>query len=66
MPPLTPRERQVLQQLMSGATNKEIARALGLSPRTIEIYRGAFLRKLHARNAVDLVRKSLSGEKETI
>ena len=32
MPPLTPREQQVLQQLVRGASNKEIARALNLFP----------------------------------
>jgi DNA-binding NarL/FixJ family response regulator len=60
MPPLTSREQQVLQQLVHEATNKEIARALGLSPRTIEIYRYNLFHKLGARNAVDLVRKTLT------
>jgi DNA-binding NarL/FixJ family response regulator len=58
MSPLTHREREV--PAVQGATNKEIGRALGLSPRTIEIYRASLLHKFGARNAVDLVRKTLT------
>ena len=60
MPPLTPREQQVLQQPVRGASNKEIAHALNLSPRTIEIFRYNLFRKRAARNAADLVRKALT------
>jgi DNA-binding CsgD family transcriptional regulator len=66
MPPLTLREQQVLKQVVQGASSKEIAHALNLSPRTIGIYRSNLLHKLGARNAADLVRKSLSGEMKTI
>jgi two-component system response regulator FixJ len=66
MPPLTLREQQVLEQVVQGASSKEIAHALNLSPRTVEIYRSNLLHKLGARNAADLVRKTLSVEKETI
>jgi len=59
MPPLTPREQQVLEQLVHGATNKEIAHALNLSPRTVEIHRASLRRKLGARNTIDLVVKTL-------
>ena len=53
---LTPRERDVLQQLVAGASNKEAGRQLGISPRTIEVHRARIMDKLRARNAADLVR----------
>ena len=53
---LTPRERQVLAQIMAGASNKEAGRTLGISPRTIEVHRARIMEKLGARNACDLVR----------
>jgi DNA-binding CsgD family transcriptional regulator len=52
---LTPRERAALAQIVNGASNKEAARALGISPRTIEFHRTNILRKLNARNVVELV-----------
>ncbi len=48
---LSPREREVLDLLYEGMTNKEMARALGLSPRTIEIHRTKMLTKLGVRNS---------------
>jgi two-component system response regulator FixJ len=60
MPPLTRREREVLALMMRGALTKEIAHALNLSPRTIEIYRYNLRAKLGARNTIDLVRKALT------
>jgi FixJ family two-component response regulator len=54
--PLTKREREVLEQFTSGATNKEAGRQLGISPRTIEDHRANIMKKLGARNAADLVR----------
>jgi DNA-binding CsgD family transcriptional regulator len=56
---LTPRERVVLAQIVRGLSNKEIARAFGISPRTIEFHRTNLLQKLGARNTVDLMRKVL-------
>ena len=53
---LTPRERDVLMQITSGASNKEAGRNLGISPRTIEVHRARIMEKLGARNAADLVR----------
>jgi two-component system response regulator FixJ len=53
---LTPRERQVLAEIMAGASNKEAGRTLGISPRTIEIHRARIMEKLGAKNAADLVR----------
>jgi len=54
--PLTHREREVLAQFTSGASNKEAGQQLGISPRTIEDHRANIMRKLGARNAADLVR----------
>jgi FixJ family two-component response regulator len=53
---LTPREFDVLAQIIGGASNKEAGRQLGISPRTIEVHRARIMDKLGARNAVDLVR----------
>jgi two-component system response regulator FixJ len=53
---LTPRERQVLAEIMAGASNKEAGRALGISPRTVEVHRARIMEKLGAKNAADLVR----------
>src|ERR1700710_788041 len=54
--PLTRREREVLEQFVSGASNKEAGRRLGISPRTIEDHRANIMKKLGARNATDLIR----------
>ena len=53
---LTPRERDVLREIMTGASSKEVARNFGISPRTIEVHRAQILQKLGARNSVDLTR----------
>lgn len=53
---LTPRERDVLRQIASGASNKEAGHRLGISPRTVEVHRARIMDKLDARNAADLVR----------
>lgn len=45
---LSPRERDVLERLLSGASNKLIGRALGLSPRTVEMHRAKMLDRLGA------------------
>jgi FixJ family two-component response regulator len=58
--PLTQREGEVLAQLVTGASNKEAARQLGISPRTIEIHRANIMGKLGAKNAADLVRIVMS------
>jgi DNA-binding CsgD family transcriptional regulator len=56
---LTPRERDVLAEIVSGASNKEAGRSLKISPRTIEIHRARIMDKLGAKNAADLVRIAL-------
>ena len=53
---LTPRERQVLAEIMAGASNKVAGRTLGISPRTIEVHRARIMEKLGSKNAADLVR----------
>lgn len=59
---LTPREREVLNQIAGGASNKEAGRDLGISPRTIEVHRARIMEKLGAKNAADLVRIVLTSE----
>ncbi|WP_133365780.1 response regulator transcription factor [Qipengyuania sediminis] len=56
---LTPREREVLELLASGASNKMIARDLEISPRTVEIHRANMMTKLDARHSADAVRLHL-------
>ncbi|NOZ31641.1 MAG: response regulator transcription factor [Alphaproteobacteria bacterium] len=53
---LTPREREVLQLITNGQSNKEAGRELGISPRTIEVHRARVMEKLGARNTADLIR----------
>ncbi|MGG5820274.1 response regulator [Falsiroseomonas sp. HW251] len=52
---LSGREREVLQGLLAGGTNKTIAREIGLSPRTVEIHRAHVMESLGARTLADLV-----------
>ena len=54
---LTPREREVAALVMKGQTAKEIGKTLGISPRTVEIYRARLMRKYQASTTVDLVNK---------
>ena len=53
---LTERERQVATLIADGASSKQAALALGISPRTVELHRAHIMEKLGARNAADLVR----------
>jgi two-component system response regulator FixJ len=53
---LTAREREILQRLLAGEANKEIAAGLRLSPRTVEAYRARILLKLEARSLLEVVR----------
>jgi len=57
---LSERERQVLDGVVAGHPNKVIARELGISPRTVEIYRAKLMTKMHADNLAALVRMTLS------
>jgi RNA polymerase sigma factor (sigma-70 family) len=63
---LTAREREVLEQAALGLHAKEIARALGISPRTVEVHKTRIMAKLGVRNVAELVRFALaagSGER---
>jgi DNA-binding NarL/FixJ family response regulator len=61
---LTPREREVLQGIAEGRTNKEIAAALGLSSRTVESYRESLMRKLGLYTVAELTRLALEAERQ--
>jgi two-component system response regulator FixJ len=54
---LSPREREVLGLIVEGLTNKEIGRALGLSPRTVESHRAHLFDKLEAESLAQLIRR---------
>jgi DNA-binding CsgD family transcriptional regulator len=56
---LTTRERIALAQIIWGASSKEAARTLGISPRTVDFHPANLLKKLGARSAADLVHKVL-------
>jgi len=53
---LTNREREIFDLTVRGGSNEGIATQLGISRRTVETHRSRILRKLHAHNAMDLVR----------
>jgi PAS domain S-box-containing protein len=56
---LTPREREIAALLIAGQTSKLIGKALGISPRTVEVYRTRLMRKTGAATTTELVRKLL-------
>jgi two-component system response regulator FixJ len=58
---LSNRERDVLEGLVAGHPNKTIAYDLGISPRTVEIYRANVMTKMEASSLSDLVRMALVG-----
>jgi FixJ family two-component response regulator len=64
-PPLTPREAEVLAEIVGAASNKETGQHLGISPRTVDIHRAHIMTKLGAKNTADLVRIALSGQNST-
>jgi two-component system response regulator FixJ len=57
---LSTRERQVLDGLVAGQANKMIAFELGISPRTVEIYRANVMTKMQANSLSELVRMALT------
>lgn len=57
---LTPREREVFDQLLAGRTSKEIAATLDISPRTAEVHRRSLLHKFGVGSAKELIPLSAS------
>ncbi|MBB5701238.1 two-component system response regulator DctR [Ochrobactrum daejeonense] len=51
---LSQREREVMQLMLTGALNKQIADTLGIAMRTVEVHRGRVLAKMGVRNAIEL------------
>jgi len=56
---LSPREREVLSGVVAGKPNKVIAYDLGISPRTVEVYRANLMTKMAAGSLSELVRMAL-------
>lgn len=61
---LSNREREVLEWLVEGSSNKVIARQLQISPRTVEIHRANMMSKLGARHAAEAVRLRIEAQME--
>ena len=59
---LTARERDVMRHVIAGGTNREIARNLGLSPRTVEVHRSRLMDKLNVKSVAELVRLGMAGD----
>lgn len=53
---LTPREREIMNLVVAGSVNKQIAAQIGLSEVTVKVHRGHVMQKMQARSLVDLVR----------
>jgi two-component system response regulator FixJ len=60
---LSARERQVLDGLIAGHANKVVAQNLGISPRTVEVYRANLMTKMRASSLSELVRMTLSANR---
>ncbi len=60
---LTAREREVLDHAAQGLHAKEIAAALGISPRTVEVHKTRIMEKLDVRNVAELVRFSIAADR---
>lgn len=56
---LTPRQREILRLVASGKTTKEIARDLGISPKTVEFHRGRLMERIGAHDVTGLTRFAL-------
>ena len=56
---MTVREREIIQLVAEGRSNKEAASTLGISVKTIETRRASIMKKLHLRSVSDLVRYAI-------
>jgi len=59
MKSLTPREHQVLNLVVAGETNRNIAQRLNISVKTVEIHRAGMMEKMQAKSLVDLVKMAV-------
>lgn len=59
---LTQRERQVMEHVVAGLHNREIALELGISPRTVEVYKARMMDKLDVQRVADLVKLAVKSE----
>ena len=56
---ITPRQREIMQMVAMGHTNREIAASLDISVRTVEVHRFNLMRRLNVRNVAQLLRQAL-------
>ncbi len=61
---LSPREKEVFEDLVVGHSNRAIADKLGISPRTVEVHRARVMKKMHAQSLPHLVRMAIEIEAE--
>ncbi|WP_313952539.1 response regulator [Accumulibacter sp.] len=59
---LTPREREVMELIVAGGHNRDIADELGISPRTVEVHKARVMQKLNVDSVAQLVRYSLGSD----
>ncbi len=59
---LSPREAAVLDLVLAGLTNRQMADQLGISHRTIEVHRGRIMRKFHANTVPEMVRVAVTAQ----
>jgi FixJ family two-component response regulator len=58
---LTPRERQVVEMVVEGNPNKQVAYVLGISQRTVETHRATAMKKIGARTLSELIHLAIVG-----
>ncbi|MBX3237803.1 MAG: response regulator transcription factor [Nitrospiraceae bacterium] len=56
---LTPRQKEILRLVSQGNTNRDIAKRLAISVRTVEVHRFNLMRRLKVRNVAQLLRQAL-------